>query len=239
MKRAIVLAGGYGTRLRPYTTILPKPLMPVGDRPILDIVVRQLKAHGFTRITMATGHLAELIEAFFGDGARYGIAIDYLREHEPLGTAGPLSLLDDFTEDVIVMNGDVLTDIDYAALLYDHGTDGAVATIATHRRREKLSLGVLSLDDADDAGRITGYEEKPELVFNASMGVYCFSPRLLEHLEPGAHLDFPDLVLRLVRARERVWAWRSDALWLDIGVPGDYELAQELFVTKRERFLPS
>lgn len=239
MNRAIVLAGGQGTRLRPYTTILPKPLMPVGDRPVLDVVVRQLRAAGFEQVTMATGHLAELIEAYFGDGAKLGIQIDYVREEHPLGTAGPLSLLEDFTEDVLVMNGDILTDLDYRALLSDHCADGAVATIATQRRTEAMSLGVVTFgDDADDVNRVIGYDEKPELAVDASMGVYCFSPAVLEHVEPGRFLDFPDLVLRLIAADVPVRGWRSSAFWLDVGTPADYESAQEAFVTLRHRLLP-
>src|ERR1700691_668728 len=141
MRRAVILAGGEGTRLRPYTTVLPKPLMPVGDRPVLDIVVRQLKAHGFGRITMATGYLAELIEAFFRDGSGYGIEIDYYREHEPLGTVGALALIDGVADDhVLVMNGDVLTDIDYRALLELHADSDAAATIATKERQIRVSL---------------------------------------------------------------------------------------------------
>ena len=132
MKRAVVLAGGQGTRLRPYTAVLPKPLMPVGDRPVLDIVVRQLKRDGFERITIATGYLAELIETFFRDGENYGIAIDYYRESEPLGTVGALGLIEGLDDDFLVMNGDTLTDMDYAGLLDRHRASGAAATIATN-----------------------------------------------------------------------------------------------------------
>src|SRR3954464_15734726 len=147
MKRAVILAGGLGTRLRPYTTILPKPLMPVGDRPVLDIVVRQLRRDGFDRITIATGYLAELIEAFFRDGSDYGIPIDYFREREPLGTVGALAEIDALDDDFLVMNGDTLTDMDYSAVLQHHSESDAVATIATRTREVEISLGVLRLDD--------------------------------------------------------------------------------------------
>jgi NDP-sugar pyrophosphorylase family protein len=164
MKRAVILAGGEGTRLRPYTTVLPKPLMPIGDRPVLDIVVRQLKAHRFERITIATGYLAELIEAFFRDGEKYGIPIDYYREREPLGTVGALALIDGLVDDdVLVMNGDVLTDIDYGALLERHSKSDAAATIATKVRNIQISLGVLHFGDDGDPTRLTGYDEKPAL----------------------------------------------------------------------------
>ena len=238
MKRAVILAGGLGTRLRPYTTVLPKPLMPVGDRPVLDIVVRQLHRDGFDRITIATGYLAELIEAFFRDGERYGIPIDYFREEEPLGTVGALALLDGLEEDFLVMNGDVLTDIGYGALLEHHRSTDAVATIATHAKQVQISLGVLGFDKADDPTLLTQYYEKPRIDYEASMGVYCFSPDVIEHIEPGARLDFPDLILRLIAAGKPVRAWRSTDFWLDIGRPDDYEEAQEAFERMRDRLIP-
>jgi NDP-sugar pyrophosphorylase family protein len=240
VKRAVILAGGEGTRLRPYTTVLPKPLMPIGDRPVLDIVVRQLKAHGFERITMATGYLAELIEAFFRDGESYGIAIDYYREREPLGTVGALALIEGLAEDdVLVMNGDVLTDIDYGALLERHRASDAAATIATKTRQIQVSLGVLRFADEGDPTRLTGYDEKPAIDYIASMGVYCFAPRALSFIEAGKRLDFPDLILRLIAAGEVVRAWPSDDYWLDIGRHDDYEQAQEEFESARDRLIPA
>jgi NDP-sugar pyrophosphorylase family protein len=238
-RRAVVLAGGLGTRLRPYTTVLPKPLMPIGDRPVLDIVVRQLKAAGFDRITISTGYLAELIEAFFGDGSKYGIPIDYFREVEPLGTVGALSMIDGLGEhDFLVMNGDVLTDVDFATLFERHVEDGDAATIATIERDVQISLGVLRFDDESDGTRLTGYDEKPKIHYDASMGVYCFAPRALEHIPRGERLDFPDLVLKLIAADETVRAWRSDAYWLDIGRPQDYETAMDEFERLKSRLIP-
>jgi NDP-sugar pyrophosphorylase family protein len=239
MSRAVILAGGEGTRLRPYTTVLPKPLMPIGDRPVLDIVVRQLKAHDFERITIATGYLAELIEAFFGDGGKYGIPIDYYREDEPLGTVGALALIEGIAEDdLLVMNGDVLTDIDYGALLERHRTSDAAATIATKVRHIQVSLGVLRFADDRDPTRLTGYDEKPAIDYTASMGVYCFAPRALTHIRPGERLDFPDLILRLIAAGEVVRSWPSDDYWLDIGRHDDYEQAQDEFQAVRDRLIP-
>jgi NDP-sugar pyrophosphorylase family protein len=240
VRRAVILAGGEGTRLRPYTMVLPKPLVPVGDRPVLDIVVRQLKAHGFERITIATGYLGELIEAFFRDGSQYGIPIDYHREREPLGTVGALALIEGLADDnVLVMNGDVLTDIDYGALLERHRDSDAAATIATKLRHIQISLGVLRCGDEQDPTRLTGYDEKPAIDFTASMGVYCFAPRVLPHIEPGVRLDFPDLILRLIAAGETVRAWPSDNYWLDIGRHDDYEQAQEEFAAVRDRLIPA
>jgi NDP-sugar pyrophosphorylase family protein len=238
MRRAVILAGGLGTRLRPYTTVLPKPLMPVGDRPILDIVIRQLVRAQFERVTIATGYLAELIEAFFGDGSRYGVEVDYFREDEPLGTVGALSLIDGLDEDFLVMNGDVLTDLDYAALLARHREGGQAATIAAHTRDVQISLGVMRFDAGDDPTRVTDYIEKPSTSYEVSMGIYCFSPRVREHIPAGQRLDFPDLVLRLIAAGETVRAWRSEDHWLDIGRHDDYEQAQDEFNQLRHRFLP-
>ena len=238
MKRAVVLAGGLGMRLRPYTTVLPKPLMPVGDRPILDVIVRQLHRHGFERLTIVTGHLAELIEAFFGAGERFGIAIDYYREENPLGTVGALRLLEGLDDDFLVMNGDVLTDLDYAAFLDRHVAGDAAATIAAHVRDVQVSLGVLQFEDQGDGDRLTGYVEKPKYHYEVSMGVYAFSPRVLGFIEPGRRLDFPDLILRLLDAGESVRAVRSESYWLDIGRHEDYETAIDEFERVRARFLP-
>ena len=167
----MVLAGGEGTRLRPYTAVIPKPLMPVGDRPVLDVVLRQLKAAGFEQITIATGYLAELIEAFFTDGSAYGLSIDYFREREPLGTVGALALIERLDEPFLVMNGDVLTDMDYADMLRRHAASGAAATIATTARTVEISLGVMRFHDGRDQDRVTDYVEKPRLSYDASMGV--------------------------------------------------------------------
>jgi NDP-mannose synthase len=239
MRRAVILAGGLGTRLRPYTTVLPKPLMPVGDRPVLDIVIRQLKAHGFERVTIATGYLAELIEAFFRDGSAYGIPIDYFREEEPLGTVGALALIEDLTEPFLVMNGDVLTDIDYGAFLDDHLAADASATIATTHRDVQISLGVLQFGDEGDTTRLTGYIEKPKIAYECSMGVYAFDPAVIEQIDAGKRLDFPELILRLIDAGKVVRAWRSDDYWLDIGRHDDYEQAMEEFERMRDRLIPA
>jgi NDP-mannose synthase len=238
MRRAVILAGGLGTRLRPYTTVLPKPLMPVGDRPVLDIVIRQLKAHGFERVTIATGYLAELIEAFFRDGGSYGIPIDYFREEQPLGTVGALALIEDLTEPFLVMNGDVLTDIDYGSFLDHHIASDATATIATTHRDVQISLGVLQFGDDGDITRLTGYIEKPKVAYECSMGVYAFDPAVIDHIDAGKRLDFPDLILRLIGTGEVVRAWRSDDYWLDIGRHDDYEQAMEEFERMRDRLIP-
>jgi NDP-mannose synthase len=233
-----VLAGGLGTRLLPYTTVLPKPLMPIGDRPVLDIVLRQLRRHRFERVTIATGHLAELIEAFFGDGTRHGIPVDYFREEQPLGTVGSLALIDGLDDDFLVMNGDVLTDMDYAALMASHRASGATATVAVKERTVQIELGVLEFSDNGQPDRITACVEKPRLEYHASMGIYCFSPSVLRFIEPGSPLDFPDLMQRLLDAGELVRGERSDCYWLDIGRHDDYEQALEEYNQMRHVLVP-
>jgi NDP-sugar pyrophosphorylase family protein len=212
--------------------------MPVGDRPILDVIVRQLSYQGFERLTIVTGHLAELIEVFFGAGERHGIPIDYFREDEPLGTVGALRLLDSLDEDFLVMNGDVLTDLAFAEFLEEHRASGAAASVAAHRREVEVSLGVLEFGDPVDDARLTGYLEKPTYDYEVSMGIYAFSPRALDHIEPNRQMDFPELVLRLLDADEVVRAARSEAYWLDIGRHDDYETAMDEFERMRGRFLP-
>jgi NDP-sugar pyrophosphorylase family protein len=233
--KAIILAGGKGTRLFPYTTSFPKPLMPIGDRPILDIVLRQLAHAGFTRITLAVGHLAELIMAYCGDGSRYGITLDYSRESEPLGTAGPLALAQDLSETFLSMNGDLLTAIDYTAMLAAHRESNNLATVATFTRQINVDLGVIEADAAD---RVTDYIEKPVLTFEASTGVYFFEPAVLSHIAPGERLDLPDLIKRLIGSGERVGRYAFQGHWLDIGRHDDYAEAVSLFEANRAAFLP-
>ncbi len=236
--RAVILAGGLGMRLRPYTVSIPKPLMPVGDQPIIDVVLRQLAHYGFEHVTIATGHLAEMLEAYCRDGSQYGLRIDYFREDEPLGTVGALALIDGLGgDDFLVMNGDMLTDLDYGALLARHRAGDGLATIATRMNNVQISLGVLKFDGGDDT-RLVDYDEKPTLQYEASMGVYCFSPGALQHIEPNVRLDFPDLMLRLIEKGETVRGWRSTDFWLDIGRPDDYGQAQDDFERLRGRLLP-
>lgn len=232
--RAIVLAGGRGTRLAPYTTVLPKPLMPIGDMPILEILLRQLRRAGIRDITLAVGHLAALLEAYFGDGSRFGVSLDYSYEDEPAGTAGPLALVDGLDETFLVMNGDLLTTIDFSDLLETHRARGATVTVGLFEKQVPLDLGVV---ETDDAGRVTDYVEKPTLTYDVSVGVYAMEPAALEHVEHGERLDLPDLVLRLIAAGADVQAYRFSGTWFDIGRPDDYAAASEHFEQRRDELL--
>ena len=232
--RAVILAGGKGTRLAPYTVAFPKPLMPVGELPILEIVVRQLRHYGFRRITMAVGHLAELIQTFFGDGSKFGLQIDYSREDRPLGTAGPLHLIPDLDETFLVMNGDLLTDLNYGELMRWHDEQRNDATIGVYEKKVAIDLGVL---ERDGDNRIVDYKEKPTLTYEVSMGVYVFSKSILQYV-PKGHFDFPELVLELIRRGRPIRGYRFQGLWLDIGRAEDYAKAVETFESERARLLP-
>ncbi len=233
--KAVILAGGRGTRLRPFTTVFPKPLMPVGDMPILEILLRQLRSHGVTNATMLTGHAAYLLEGYFGDGARLGLSIDYIREAEPLGTAGPLrQLAGRVDDDFFVMNGDLLTDLDFSGLMKRHKKDGCEVTVGAFSRAERIELGVLRIDEHD---RVVDYEEKPTLLYDVSMGIYAMSPRILLRI-PAGYYDMPSLILDLLAAGESVASWRHNGRWLDIGRPDDYEDANDLLRQFPDTFLP-
>jgi NDP-mannose synthase len=225
-RRAVILAGGRGSRLAPYTTVLPKPLMPIGDRAILDVVVRQLRAAGFAELTIAVGHLAHLIRAVFGDGTAHGVPIRYHEEERALGTAGPLATIPGLDATFLMMNGDVLTTLDYRALVRAHRAAGNVLTVATHRRVVRADYGVLHVDGAaGPTQRVVGYEEKPELPYTVSMGVYVLEPAAVRHVPRGRPFDLPDLVLALLAAGEPVGSYLFDGYWLDIGRQEDYERA--------------
>lgn len=233
---AVVLAGGKGRRLLPFTTSFPKPLMPVGDRPILEILVKQLARDGFRRLIFAVGHLAELIEAYFGDGSRWGVSIEYNREERPLGTAGPLrDLASRLPDHFLVLNGDVLSDMNYAGFLERHRQNcpSRLLTISTHRRLLRSEYGVLSVGDD---GSVVEYREKPSYPLCVSEGVYAFSRGIVDWIPDGLCFDFPDLVVALLVARQPVVAVDHDGLWLDIGRPDDYEQAQQLIADHPERF---
>ena len=233
--KAIVLAGGRGTRLAPYTTVFPKPLVPIGERPILDIVLRQLAAAGFDQVTLAVGYLAELIMAYCGDGSRYGIELTYSREEKPLGTAGPIALAPVVGETFLAMNGDLLTTIDYRAMLVSHRDRGSIATVATFPRDVTIELGVIEADEND---RVTDYLEKPHFQYAVSTGVYLFEPAILDHIPRGERFDLPDLVLRLIRLGLPVGRYAASGYWLDIGRHDDYAEAVRLFESHRAEFLP-
>ncbi|PRH77851.1 nucleoside-diphosphate-sugar pyrophosphorylase [Streptomyces solincola] len=232
---AVILAGGKGVRLRPYTTALPKPLVPIGDRhAILEIVLRQLAAAGFTSCTLAIGHLGQIIRAYVGNGSRWGLDIDYSTEESPLGTIGPLlTIRDRLPENFLVMNGDILTDLDYADLVHRHAAGDAPLTIATYQRKVHIDFGVLTTD----AGKVVGFREKPSMDCRVSMGVYAVSRGTLDRYTPGLPLGFDELILDLLGAGTPPAAYEFGGYWLDIGRPDDYDRANAEFTTHQSLLL--
>jgi NDP-sugar pyrophosphorylase family protein len=235
--KAVILAGGKGTRLLPYTTVFPKPMIPLGQKPILDIIIRQLSYYGFCDIILSVGYLAELIQAYFQNGNSQfpNIKFTYIKEREPTGTAGSLRLISGLDDTFLVMNGDVLTSMDYSKFIAYHKDKGGILTIGMHRRRVKIDLGVI---ETDENGILIGYMEKPEKVYLVSMGVYAYEPEVLHYIEPGKYLDFPDLVLRLLDNGEKVVGYSCDDYWLDIGRHEDYAKAQDEFELMKDKLLP-
>jgi NDP-mannose synthase len=229
----VILAGGKGTRLMPYTTSLPKPLVPVGDYPILDILLRQLSKQGFKKITLAVGHLAGLIQAYFKTGHDWGIELSYAYETTPLGTAGPIGRLPRQDRAQLVLNGDLLTTLDFAQLMRFHYDNNTVATIGAKRRTETVQFGVI---ETRASGEITQYREKPNLDYLVSMGIYVFSPEVRDYIPRFEKFDFPQLVQRLLETKKRVLAYESDAYWLDIGRPDDYQRANDDFPEMQQIF---
>jgi NDP-sugar pyrophosphorylase family protein len=234
--RAVILAGGRGTRLGPFTAVLPKPLVPLGDMPVLEILLRCLARFGVTRATLAVNHLASLLQAYFGDGRKFGIDIDYVIEDEPLGTAGPLAGIGGLDRAFLVVNGDLLTDLDFGALIEAHRQSGAAATIGLYRREVRLDFGIVEIDDKR---WVVDYIEKPAPAHLISMGAYVMEPAVLKHIVRGERLDLPDLVRSLIRTDMRVSAYVHQGYWLDIGRPEDYGQAQEDFPKMRDLLLGS
>ena len=233
--KAVILAGGRGTRLHPFTVSFPKPLMPLGEVPVLEVLMTRLIQHKITDMTLCLGHLAGLIQAYLDQNKKLTsqIKLNYVIENEPTGTAGSLSLVPGLDETFLALNGDLLTNIDLQALIKYHKEQGAILTIATHKRKVKIDLGVLQFDEHSV---VTNYLEKPETTYHVSMGIYVYEPRVLSYIPKGAYLDFPNLVMKLIAASEKVVSYVTDCTWLDIGRPDDYARAQELFSQNREDF---
>lgn len=227
MKRqAVILCGGVGTRLQPYTTVLPKPLMPIGNEAIVSILIRQLKRDGYEHIIIASGYLGELMESYLGDGSKYGLAIEYSREDKPLGTAGPLTLIDNLEDTFLMVNGDTLCTLDFDAFYTAHQQAGSAATIGTYKKFVKIDLGVLHF--SDDLS-LKEYIEKPEYTFDISMGIYVLNRDVVQYIPEDERFDLPDLMRTLVEKNISVKGYRLEGTWYDIGRVEDYTMAQEAY----------
>ena len=233
--RAVILAGGRGTRLKPFTVVFPKPLVPLGEKPILEILLRRLARFGFREVTLCTGHLSELIMAVCGDGSRFGLKVSYSREQEgPLGTAGPLGGVADLTDTFVVMNGDLLTTLNFHNLLKYHFEQQADVTVGVYRRDVRIDFGVVQ---ADDEGRFVQFREKPTYHFEVSMGFNVLNRSVMRHVEKNRYLDMPDLITKVHETGGKVRCYREDCFWLDIGRMDDYAVAQEEFASREKLFL--
>ena len=227
------MAGGKGTRLMPYTMVIPKPLVPVGQYPIMEIVIRQLAWYGFSRVIIAVNHQAELIETYFGDGSKYGMKIEYSLETKPLSTMGPLRLMKDLPDDFLVMNSDILTDLDFSSFLDEHRKSGRIFTISSYKRIQNVEYGVLH----EERGILTDFTEKPKLDYLVSMGVYAVSKRVLDHIPEDTFFGFDDLMNKLLESGEEVGLRLHSGYWLDIGRPDDYQTATDEFDNRKDLFL--
>lgn len=232
--QAIILAGGKGTRLSPYTTVLPKPLVPVGEYPILEIIIRQLKACSIKDVIISTGHLAELIEAYFADGRRWGIKIRYIREEEPLGTAGAIKNINGLENDFIVMNGDILTNMNYKELYKFHIDHKGISTIAVTKREVTIDFGVIELSDES---KLVNYIEKPKHFHYVSMGINVLNKRCKKYISAGESIGMPEFILRMKSNNEDIYCYKCDSYWLDIGRINDFQKAQEEFIRNKKKFL--
>lgn len=227
------MAGGRGTRLAPYTTVLPKPLMPLSDRPVIDVVLRQLVRAGVDGVVISVGHLGSLIEAWVRSEADYGVPVSFLYEDRPLGTAGALRNIAAPEETFLALNGDILTTLSFAELASFHTSSGAIATMAVKERTVDVEYGIVH---TDAHGSVVRLEEKPRLPYTVSMGVYAFEPAIIEHVEAGERIDFPDLLARAIAAGGRVAAYRFAGYWRDIGNRDDYEAAIADFASDPDQF---
>jgi NDP-sugar pyrophosphorylase family protein len=223
--KAVILAGGKGTRLKPYTTVIPKPLVPVGEKAILEILITRLKKEGVDEVFICLNHFAEIIMAFFGDGSRFGLKINYSLEDEPLGTVAPIKLINGLPENFLVMNGDLLTDLPFHELFDYHMNGKALLTVSTFTRKNKIDFGVIDVDPVSLFA--TGFREKPEYTFDVSMGVYAMNRDVLEFVPPGTHFGFDNLMLTLLEKKRPAKIFPYGGYWLDIGRPDDYEKANE------------
>ena len=234
--KAIIMAGGKGTRLKPFTASFPKPLVPIGDMPVLELLLRQLKQSGIDEVILAVNHLHHLIRAFCGDGSSFGLKIDYVLEDKPLGTAGPMAaVLNELSDDFIVTNGDLLTNFSIPEMVRRHEETKAAASIAVFDRTLKIDFGLI---EVDENMRLTGYREKPSYSHLVSMGLYVLNrAAVAPHLKKGEYLDMPNLMMHLQENAQTVQCNKQDCVWLDIGRPEDYATAQDMFENNRDLFL--
>jgi len=236
VRQAVIMAGGKGTRLHPYSALFPKPLMPLGDKPILELLLRRMKAAGVQEVIIAVNHLRHLIEAYFGDGSAIGLRLRYSTEDKPLGTAGALgNMLDQLDDTFFLANGDLLTTMDLGRMAFSHISERADASVGIYERENKIDFGLIEIDSRN---RLRVYREKPINKYYVSMGVYILQREaVLPHVFNVDYLDMPNLLLKIKSSNGNVVCFQDKCVWLDIGRPDDFALAQQMFEQDREAFL--
>jgi NDP-mannose synthase len=223
--KAVLMVGGKGTRLRPYSYVMPKPMVPVGKYPVLELAVRQLKKNGFDEAIFSLGYMGHIIRNHFQSGEKFGIKITYSEEKEPLGTAGHLSLVRSQLKDTfLVMNGDILAAVNFKDLIERHKKSGAIVTAVLQKQRNTLEYGVVN---TDENGMVLAYIEKPTQEHNATIGMYIMEPGVLDYIDDGKRLDMPDLITKLVNAKRKVNSYQLEGTWLHLSKPGDVEKAND------------
>ncbi len=233
-KQAVILCGGKGTRLKPYTVVLPKPLMPIGEFPILEVIVRQLKSYGFEKLVFAVNHQAELIKAFFGNGEKWGLKITYSLENKPLSTMGPLKLIEELEDNFLVMNGDILTDLSFSEFYQNHVKSQSIFTISSYSRTHVNDYGVLIKDSNSS---LTDFQEKPSTSFEVSMGIYMANSQILSYIPENTFYGFDHLMKDLILDKKYPKIREHKGYWLDIGRPDDYSIAIDEFEKNKSQFL--
>ncbi|MCX6245338.1 MAG: sugar phosphate nucleotidyltransferase [Bacteroidetes bacterium] len=223
--KAVIMAGGKGTRLKPYSTTIPKPLVPVGEKAIIEILLNRLKNSGVDEVFICLNHFAEFIMAFLGDGRKFDIRINYSVEDRPLSTVAPVKLIHDLPEDFLVMNGDLLTDLNFGDLFLHHKGNDSMLTVATYKRTSKIDFGVIDVDCNHKVA--VGFREKPEFDFDVSMGVYAMNRKVLDFVPLNEPFGFDHLMLRMLEDKHPISVYQYEGYWLDIGRPEDYERANE------------
>jgi NDP-mannose synthase len=221
--KAVILAGGKGTRLKPYTTVIPKPLVPLGEKAIIEILIERLVKSGVDEVFICLNHYAEIIKAFLGGGEKSGLKINYSLENQPLGTVAPIKLIENLPENFLVLNGDLLTDLDFRILFDFHLENKSLLTVSTYQRTSKIDFGVIELDEKNI--KAIGFREKPEYQFEVSMGVYAMNRKVLEHVPANKPFGFDELMFTLLKEKKDISIFRFNGYWLDIGRPDDYEKA--------------
>ncbi len=231
--KAVILAGGRGTRLKPYTTVIPKPLVPIGEKTIIEILMKRLRKSGVDEVYICINHFAELIMAFLGNGSKFGLIINYIKEEQPLGTVAPVKLIHDLPENFLVMNGDLLTDLDFRVLFNQHVNSQALLTVSTFKRSTQIDFGVM---EVNQSGKATGFREKPVYDFNVSMGVYAMDRKVLEIVPDNMPFGFDNLMLTMLEQKKEISIFPFSGYWLDIGRPGDYEQANNDYEKFKDNF---